>query len=254
MSLHAAGEDIRCAEAESKSRQRLSSLTCNASGGGGSPRLRGETEGVPRSRTVGNRKIFPHTLKALTSRFVGKRKNLHAAFSPGPSTRRILSDMTLARPPAHGLASPSLSQLSLTALLCVIAELVRSVAVMLGMRNRRQVRVCDTIQMPEALPQATHDTHQEANSTHGVILGLVPRISVGPTQGLANTPREAINQDARHKAEHDTVDVAQAADAGPPGSRPARAATQRPLCAPHAPPAHLPGRSPAVPHPGTTPA
>ncbi|OYW42560.1 MAG: hypothetical protein B7Z38_04570 [Rhodobacterales bacterium 12-64-8] len=32
-------------------------------------------------------------------------------------------------------------------------------------------------------------------------------ISVGPTQGLVNIPRESINRDARHKAEHDTVGV-----------------------------------------------
>ena len=82
--------------------------------------------------------------------------------------------MTPARPLAHGLASPSLSQRSLTALLCVIAELVIGVAAMFGMRNRRQARVCDTIPMPEALPQATRDTYQKETTTPptGLMLSL----------------------------------------------------------------------------------
>jgi hypothetical protein len=40
------------------------------------------------------------------------------------------------------------------------------------------------------------------------MLGLVPSISVGPMRGLANDPHDTINQDARHKGEHDNVDVA----------------------------------------------
>ena len=155
-----------------------------------------------------------------------KHKKSAPQVFPGSPTGRILSPMTLARTHAHGLVSPSPLQHWLNATLCVLAELVHSVAAMLGMRNRRQARECDTIQMPEALPQATHDTQlQEANSTHGVILGPVPRISVGPTRGLAIIPREAINQDARHKSGHDTVDVvstkgARSGTAGlPPGTR-----------------------------------
>jgi len=42
--------------------------------------------------------------------------------------------MTPARTHAHGLASPSLGQLLLTALLCVLAELASCIAATLGMR------------------------------------------------------------------------------------------------------------------------
>ena len=62
----------------------------------------------------------------------------------------------------------------------------------------------------EDLPQAKSGIHlqKEPNPTHGVILGLVPRISVGTPRGLSIDPLEAINQDARHKAERDSVDAA----------------------------------------------
>jgi len=60
------------------------------------------------------------------------------------------------------------------AMLCVLVELVSGVAAMLGMRNRRQVRECDSIQMPEALPLAKPDTHHEeiTNVPSGLTLSL----------------------------------------------------------------------------------
>ena len=62
--------------------------------------------------------------------------------------------------------------------------------------------------------------------------------------------REATNQDARRKAEHDTVDAAQfkSARSGTAGLPPGTRCNAAPLSAPpHALVAHLPGRSPAVP-------
>jgi len=117
--------------------------------------------------------------------------------------------MTPARSPAYGLASPSLSQLSLTALLCVIAELVLGVAAMLGMRRRSETRDWHTSPAPQALPQAKPDTQkQEADSSSESFSGLSRESLLEHPRGLANEPREATHQDARHKAEHDTVDVA----------------------------------------------
>ena len=149
--------------------------------------------------------------------------------------------MTPARTHAHGLASPSPLQHWLNATLCVIAELVNRVAAMLGMRNRRQARVCDTIQMPEALPQATHDTPQEETtiSPTGLMLSLSKHEAVLTTSRPAPSSFDTLRM---RRA------VMQGADTGPPGSRPARAAKQRPLNAPaQVLVTHLPGRSPAVP-------
>jgi hypothetical protein len=129
--------------------------------------------------------------------------------------------MTPARTHAHGLASPSLCQLSLTALLCVIAELVHRVAAMLGMRNRRQVRECDTIQMPEALPQAKRDIQeQEADSSSESFSGLSRESLLENAKGLAADPRESANRDARpilnkNGAEHGTLDAAHTLAASP---------------------------------------
>ena len=94
-------------------------------------------------------------------------------------------------------------------MLRLFAELVQGVAATLGMRNRRQARDWHTNPAPEALPHAKPDTQlKETHSTHGVIPGLAPGISVGPTRGLAVDPHEALNRNARHKAEHDSVVVA----------------------------------------------
>ena len=119
--------------------------------------------------------------------------------------------MTLARSHAQGFASPSFSQLLLTAMLCVLAELVQSVAARLGMRRRRETRDWHMSPAPQALPQATRDIqNQEANSSSESFSGLSRESLLEHPQGLTNDPREATHQDARHKAEHDTVVVAHA--------------------------------------------
>jgi hypothetical protein len=89
-------------------------------------------------------------------------------------------------------------------MLCV--SLVQGAATTLGMIFNRRSRDWHTEDAHEVLPQATSCTHlQECTHIHGVILGLVPRIYVGPTRGLANTPPEPQNRDSRHKAENDSV-------------------------------------------------
>ena len=59
-------------------------------------------------------------------------------------------------------------------MLRLFAELVSNVAAMLGIRNRRQARECDTNQMPEALPQAKPDTQLQETITPptGLMLSL----------------------------------------------------------------------------------
>jgi hypothetical protein len=94
----------------------------------------------------------------------------------------------------------------------LFVELVHRAATTLGMILNRRHRDWHTDDAHEDLPQAKHGIHlQERTQTYGVILGQAkrdPRISVGPTRGLAIIPHDAINRDARHKGEHDTVDDA----------------------------------------------
>jgi hypothetical protein len=89
-------------------------------------------------------------------------------------------------------------------MLCV--SLVQGAATTLGMIFNRTRRDWHTTSANEDLPQATSSKQsQESNTTHGVILGQAkrdPRISVGPSRGLANDPLETNNRDSRHKAEN----------------------------------------------------
>ncbi len=120
-----------------------------------------------------------------------------------------MARMTRARNRTQGLGNPPLIQLWLEAVLCAFVSLVQGAATTLRMIFNRNHRDWHTETADEALPQATSGIQiQESKTTHGVILGLVPRIPVGPTRGLSIDPREAINQDARHKTERDSVDAA----------------------------------------------
>ena len=119
--------------------------------------------------------------------------------------------MTRARNRTQGLGNPPLIQLLLEAVLCVFVSLVQGAATTLGMIFKRTSRDWHTAIAHEDLPQATSGIQfQDNNHTHGVILGLVPRIPVGTPWGLSIDPHEAINQDARHKAERDAVYAAPA--------------------------------------------
>jgi len=122
---------------------------------------------------------------------------------------RILRFMTRARTASSGVAKLTAIQPLLGAVLMLCVSLVQGAATTLRMIFKRNRRDWHTIIAREALPQATSGiSSQGTKLTHGVILGLVPRIPVGSSRGLANDPHEAINQGARHKADRDSVDVA----------------------------------------------
>jgi hypothetical protein len=125
---------------------------------------------------------------------------------------RTLAPMTRARTHTWEMGNQPLSHLLLAAVLCALVSLVQGVATMFGMRRRSSNGDWHTEAETLALPQTKPDIQfQESNSTPGAILGLVPRISVGTPQGLANIPRETHNRDSRdalHSPENDTVDVA----------------------------------------------
>ena len=72
-------------------------------------------------------------------------------------------------------------------MLRLFAELVSSVAAMLGIRNRRQARECDTNQMPEALPQAKPDT--QLQETISPPTGLM--LSLSKHEAVLTTSRPA---------------------------------------------------------------
>jgi len=120
-----------------------------------------------------------------------------------------MARMTRARTASYGVVTPPPLQLWLHAVLMRFVSLVQGARTTLGMIFKRNHRDWHTETAHDALPQAkSGNQFLESNTTHGVILGLVPRISVGTPRGLSIDPREAINQDARHKAERDSVDAA----------------------------------------------
>ena len=122
---------------------------------------------------------------------------------------RILRFMTRARTASSGVGDLTAIQPLLAAVLMLCVSLVQGAATTLSMIFKRNRRDWHTIIAREALPQAKSGiSSQGTKLTHGVILGLVPRIPVGSSRGLANDPHEAINQGARHKAERDSVDAA----------------------------------------------
>jgi hypothetical protein len=72
--------------------------------------------------------------------------------------------MTPAQTRAHGLVTPSLSQLWLTAMLRALAELVRNIVSTLWMNRRRPLRDWHTDQTHAALPGETNDTQSGNHS------------------------------------------------------------------------------------------
>jgi hypothetical protein len=102
---------------------------------------------------------------------------------------RIIAPMTQARTASSGVVTPPPLQHWLHAVLMLFVELVQGVATTLGMIFNRTRRDWHTADAREDLPQAKSDIHlKEANTTHGVILGLVPRISVRSAGGIAEVP------------------------------------------------------------------
>jgi hypothetical protein len=97
----------------------------------------------------------------------------------------IIAPMTQARTASSGVVTPPPLQHWLHAVLMLFVELVHGVATTLGMWRRIGRRDWHTQSGVSALPQAKSDIHlkKEANTTHGVILGPVPRISVARFRG-----------------------------------------------------------------------
>ena len=120
--------------------------------------------------------------------------------------------MTQARSASYGVVTPPPLQRLLNAVLMLVVSLVQGVGATLRMWRRIEQRECDTPSDTSALPQAKSgiQPHKETSSTHGVIPGLTPGISAGPSRGLTNDPLETDNRDSRHKAENDTVAAAAA--------------------------------------------
>ena len=117
--------------------------------------------------------------------------------------------MTRARTASNGLGTPPPLDRWIEAVLMLCVSLVHRAATTLGMIFKCNHRDWHTADADEALPQETSgNSTQGTNPTHGVILGLVSRISVGAPRGLSIDPREAINQDSRVKPENNSVDVA----------------------------------------------
>jgi len=117
--------------------------------------------------------------------------------------------MTRARDASHGEVTPPPLYRWIDAVLMLCANLVHNVRTTLGMICKRSLRDWHTETAREVLPQATIGISSQVTiATHGVILGLVPRISAGPTRVLAIIPLETNNWVSRHKAENDFAGVA----------------------------------------------
>jgi hypothetical protein len=136
--------------------------------------------------------------------------------------------MTRARITAKGLVTPPPLHRLMEAVLLLCVSLVQGVATTFGMRFKRQAGVWHIDQTQEALPQTKPDTSLQGPTTpHTVILGLILRISVGPTQGPTNIPCEAPDQGARHKPQHRTLGSRIPREGGGPVLRAAQTHTYR---------------------------
>ncbi len=98
---------------------------------------------------------------------------------PSPRTGRILAPMTQARTCAHGLATPSLPQHWLAALLRMFVELVLNVASFLQMRARRLPAECHSDVTPTALPEGQSDITKEepAHAPDSALVEPSPTVS-----------------------------------------------------------------------------
>ena len=115
--------------------------------------------------------------------------------------------MTRARRTANGVMTPPPLYRWIDAVLLLCVSLVQGAVSTLKMIVVRCTRECHTKAPHADLPQATNSISKTGPKPSTVILGLVPRIPVVQTRGTTSYSPEAVNQDARHKAEHDTVGV-----------------------------------------------
>jgi len=116
--------------------------------------------------------------------------------------------MTRARTASLGVGNLTAIQPLLGAVLMLCVSLVQGARTTLGMIFQRTHRDWHTADTHDDPPQAKSGIQsQESHTTHGVILGLFPRISVGTSRGLSIDPLDTNKEDSRHKAENDLVAV-----------------------------------------------
>jgi hypothetical protein len=165
----------------------------------------GQFSGETRCSGFGGNKRICYTIQSLSTNIWGKQWYRIG----GGKCALIMPRMTRARTRTHGLGNPPLIQLWLEAALCVFVSLVQGAATTLWMIFKPTRRDWHTETAQQDLPRATSGISSKGpNSTHGLMLGPVPSISVGTPRGLTNAPPKAINRGARHWAERDSVDVA----------------------------------------------
>lgn len=120
--------------------------------------------------------------------------------------QRIMLPMTPAQTRASGLGNPSLPQLWLTALLCVLVELVRNVASTFQMSWLRLKRDWHTRDDEAALPRETSDTNQEANTSaqHRSPLALI----LSSTRSVRPSKHEGVLTTVSHTSTSPSVSLA----------------------------------------------
>ena len=121
--------------------------------------------------------------------------------------------MTRTQTRPYGVIAPSSRQLLLEAMLCVFACLLSNVGSMLATIFNRHTRDWHTDAASEDQLQTSNDIAQKEPqlsqpSFSGKAEGRIPGIPVASSRGTTTYSPEAHNQDARHRAEHDTVVVA----------------------------------------------
>ncbi len=117
--------------------------------------------------------------------------------------------MTRTQPRSYGVTTPSSRQPLLEAMLRAFVWLVSNVASLFGMTINRNTRDWHTDAAHENQLPTSNDIQKEAKTTQpsfsGKAAGRIPGIPVVSTQGTATYSLCATNQDARHKAEHDSI-------------------------------------------------
>ena len=115
--------------------------------------------------------------------------------------------MTRARKASLGFGPPPPLHRWMDAVLMLFAELVQGAASTLRMIFNFSTRECHARTERDALPEATSSIPETGPNPSTVILGLVPRIPFAALRGTNTYSPEALNQDPRHRAEHDTIGV-----------------------------------------------
>ncbi len=128
--------------------------------------------------------------------------------------------MTRARNAAKGFGPPPPLHHWMEAVLLLCVSLVQGLASTLQMIHACIHRDWHTTDASKALPRDTSDNCDESTppsqpSFSGKAEGRIPGIPVVSSRGTTTYSPEAVNRDARHKAEHDSMVVAASSGNGP---------------------------------------